>query len=252
MAVTIIRDSGVVASSTSTATAAVSFAALPAAGNQIIASVGIYGTSAPGTISASDNQGGSSYSVAATTTNGLNKAGAAVLYRENISSPSGTFTVTFADGGTSIQWSGVIAYEVSGLPASASLDKTTVNSDVGCGSVTSFTPTASAALRSSDGVAFLADGSGCNTENLNPVTVAPSFTVNGADFDSANSNYSVSNKILTSSASVAPVINWTGTSNAFDTIATVLAVFDAGADLPPINYKEFPKNPIRSRAQGIA
>lgn len=125
---------------------AVSFASLPAAGNFIGVGVSHYdgstGDTAAGSVS--DNQGGTSYSRAVQSPEAGN-ATASIHYRENISSPSGTFTVTINPAGTSGYIVGV-GVEYSGVATSSSLDKTATNS----GSSSTPTSGTTAALAQAD------------------------------------------------------------------------------------------------------
>jgi hypothetical protein len=121
-----------------------SFSSLPAAGSTIIVPIGIYHPGRTATVTGADNQGGASYSQAVISSFG-DDSRAVILYRENISAPSGTFTVTLTFSSNVYAQFGLLA--VTGLATSSSLDKT--DNDTGAAGTVSATG-ATAALAQAD------------------------------------------------------------------------------------------------------
>lgn len=163
------------------ATASVSFGSLPAAGSQIVATASPVriDSDTPLAITASDNQGGTSYALAiesdepdgsGTTVSEM----AAVLYRENISAPSGTFTVTLDGGNGSTYWSVGIA-EVTGIAASGSLDVIASNGADPAGADASPSTGTTGVTALADSIAFCAVGIATNS-GTSGITAPSGFT----------------------------------------------------------------------------
>lgn len=118
MAITYVRDTGYVRSPTASVMG--NFATLPSAGNFIGCCASGWDATGLTSLTASDNQGGSSYLSVVGFAGGLNRGGDAILYRENITAPSGTFTITFAQ--TLSSEISAIGVEFSGVATSSSKD----------------------------------------------------------------------------------------------------------------------------------
>lgn len=128
MAVAYVRDTGEVISD-AVATMALSFGTLPAAGNLIVVPHNGWHSSNYTVTSVSDNQGNGNYTSIGT---GVAYSGAATRayqhYKENIGSPSGTFTVTVDPVQAADNYTAGVAIEYSGAATSSVLRDSGTNS----------------------------------------------------------------------------------------------------------------------------
>lgn len=100
----------------------VSFTTLPSAGNLIVVCISENrGAGVKGVSTVTDNQGGT-YTQAVTKTIAANNGAVSIYYREGISAPSGTFTVTVTMTGATFFDVGLLEY--SGIKTSSSLNVT--------------------------------------------------------------------------------------------------------------------------------
>jgi len=181
---------------------AASFGSLPSAASHIVG-VGASWTGGGGATWAwSDNQGGTAYTLAGEIATGGSVQGSASLrYRENISAPSGTFTVTANPPGTDnyIEWN---AHEVSGLDTSTSIDGTGTAS----GSSTTPTVTASSATTQNNTITFGSisvdgygetGGSALGIDELSAPWVRSTLQQNGEATQGAYAAYKINSATLT-------------------------------------------------------
>jgi len=116
----VVQNTGAIVHTT-TGSNSFSFGSLPTAGHTII----VMCTGADPTnpnVAISDNQGGASYTTATNVVELNGNRWTSIRYRENISAPSGTFTITATQGAVSeMNCEGI---EAGGLLTSGSLDKT--------------------------------------------------------------------------------------------------------------------------------
>lgn len=226
MAVAVARVS-TAAVANGNATVFTSFATLPAAGSDIVATGAYYHNTAGGfSAGVSDNQGGTtgSYSQSAykVQAEGSESENALIRFRENISSPSGTFTVQFDGGGFVTYWA-VGAIEVTGL-ATTPLDVTATNGAVGGTASVSPTSgtTATTAVADSIAVAVVGVNSASTADMATPSGYSTIFnSANGAVSEVGNGAYKILAATGAQSASW-PTITAGGSPN---TWAAAIAVY---------------------------
>jgi len=207
----------------STTTGSLSFTSLPAGGKSII--VGLASSSSGGFSPVTDNQSGNTYSqvvLELDPANNNNSAACALFWCPSITTPSGTFTITWTWGnGLNAGWTGVFLLEVAGI---FSVDKTGV---ANCSGLTSgpLVMTASGANASSSSLVV-----GCASQRAGSAgggawTTAPTtgygtglivYTGSNQGPDSVG-GYKIVSALETSSMTTP---TWTGTGTAAGVIAT--------------------------------
>lgn len=238
MAVSYVRDTGQFGGNPINNSTGVSgsFASLPATGNLIVvAGVGFNGGT--GTIDISDNQGGAAYTTALLVMLGSGTF-AFVKYRENISAPSGTFTVTAkCSGGSGV--GSMIAFEVSGCATSGSLDKTNSATVTGLtAGARTLQPGTTGTLSNANEIAVAAIGISNNSSiNNSGMSVDSSFNLQFYN-NSRSSGEDGASSYLVVSATTAlnPTFSWTEAANTAGSAVAVIATFQApaGGSFPPV------------------
>ncbi len=233
MAITRVRATPIGENSAAAASQAVSFGALPAAGNTIIVEVAYDpATATPLAAWMTDNQGNTYQLAVGSAVNGTVRT--AIYYAENIGTPSGTFTVTFTPAVNS--FFAMMAVEWAGLATSSSIDQTNSNfSTSSPAAVTTGTTTQANELV----VAVFGNSQSGNTAITKDAAFTEDFVeTNGAVFQASEGSYQIV------SATGAYTSTWTMASGAAWTcsIATFKqAAAAAGGPFPP-----WPANPMRS------
>ena len=189
------------------ASVAMSFGALPAAGNFVL--VEVWGWVGADDLDfagqCSDNQG-NAYQLAIQSTK-FNSGRCAIFYAEDIDAPSGTFTVTVGSAGGDFYY-GAVATEWSGVKLTASIGVTQGATG------TSSTPTtgATAAADAGDLVAAVftipSNQGSITVEVLSPVWDERAEHLTFSDFEPGEANTRIT------TAGVAQTGNWTGTASA--------------------------------------
>jgi hypothetical protein len=213
-----------------------SFSSLPAAGSTIVVTISYldFGNTGPSRIQptdVTDNQGHSSYTLATTSQLGTSDSLAYIYYISNISSPSGTYTITInnsAAGNGFFEWT---ASEVDGLIASP-LDQAFAAKGASA-SLTAGSAGPTNALTLGNEVSF-AVISIQNTSANNAITTPAGYTQLYVSNDTdSNQSGEAGYKVLSSFA--AQTASWTwGTAGDF---SAMIATFMGAAPRLAINAK---------------
>ncbi len=196
-----------------------SFDNLPATGNTIVVTVAIWNSTGPVDITGVTDNQGNTYQLAAKRAGGIGNAVTAIYYASNISSPSGSFTIT-VDGsqgaGNYWVWN---ASEVTGLSASP-LDQTATAAGTTTGDA-NVGPTAT--TTQANEIVFAAAVDSTTDTNIN-INVPVGFTQIGVQQDSnAIVGYSGVYKTVTSTGTQS--VSWIHDNASQVEWAAVIATF---------------------------